>query len=338
MTLEGKKVLLTDYIWPELEIEERMAGESGFTLVVAPNGEEETLATLAKDVDGIITCFASVTEKVLRAAEKCLVVSRTGVGVDNIHVATATELGMWVAYVPDYCMDEVAEHVMSIVLALNRMLVPFDRTAREKSWGTVPLMVPVMRMSDQVLGIVGLGRIGSAVCRRAKGFGMEVLACDPYLDDGAFDAAGARKVSLDDLLRQSDYVTLHTPLNDETLKLIGERELRLMKPSAYLINCARGPIVDEQALIAALDGKEIAGAGLDVVESPLPASDNPLFKMDNVIVTPHVAFFSQPSLRELRTRTTAALIDVLNGSMPENVFNPEVEGHARTPLRGRDAD
>jgi len=326
------KILITDYIWPTIEIEERMAEEAGVTLVVAPDGNEETLVNLAKDVDGIITNFASVTENVLRAASKCVVVSRYGVGVDNIDVGVATELGMVVTYVPDYCMDEVADHTMAFLLALNRMLVPFDRFAREKSWGSVPLTLPVMRTRELVLGIVGLGRIGVAVCRRARALGMEVLAWDPYIEDSAFEAVGAKSVSMETVLQEADFVTVHTPLNDETRGFIGEREFGLMKPSAYIINCARGPIVDEAALIEALQEKEIAGAALDMVESPLPSPDNPLFKMDNVLITPHVAFFSRQSLQELQARAMGAVIDALNGKMPGNVYNPDVLSHSRAKL------
>lgn len=326
------KILITDYIWPTIEIEQRMAEEAGVTLVVAPDGNEETLIDLAKDADGIITNFASVTGNVLRAASKCVVVSRYGVGVDNIDVRVATELGMVVTYVPDYCMDEVADHTMAFLLALNRMLVPFDRFAREKSWGAVPLTLPVMRTRELVLGIVGLGRIGVAVCRRARALGMEVLAWDPYIEDSAFEVAGAKSVSMETVLQESDFVTVHTPLNDETRGFIGEREFGLMKPSAYIINCARGPIVNEATLIEALQGKEIAGAALDVVESPLPSPDNPLFKMDNVLITPHVAFFSRQSLQELQSRAMGAVIDALNGKMPGNVYNPDVLSHSRARL------
>ena len=326
------KVLITDYIWPSIDVETRMLEEVGAVPVVAPDGREETLIDLARDADAIITCFASVTGNVLRGASKCVVVSRYGVGVDNIAVETATELGMVVAYVPDYCVDEVSDHTMALLLALNRRVLPFDRYAREESWATVPLTLPVLRLRGSVLGIIGLGRIGRAVCHKARAFGMEVLAYDPYIDDSAFDVIGARSVPMDTLLKESDFVTVHMPLVAETQGMIGEGQFRLMKPTAFLINCARGPLVDEQALIKALKEGEVAGAALDVLESPLPSPDNPLFKMENVLLTPHVAFFSQQSLEELQSRAAGAVVDVLSGKLPDNVINPDVLSHSRAKL------
>lgn len=327
--LSGRKVLITDYIWPDLDVEQRVMGALGVEVVAAPDSREETLLPLAKDADAILTCFGLVTGNVLRAAPECVMVSRYGVGVDNIDVATATELGMVVAYVPDYCMDEVSDHAMSLLLALNRRLLPFDRYARTEGWGSVPLTLPVMRLRGKVLGLVGMGRIGREVCRKAQAFGMRVLAWDPYLSPEQFKAVGAESASFEAMLGEADFVSIHAPLNAETRGIIGERAFGLMKPTAYLINCARGPIVDEAALIKALRQGRIAGAGLDVLESALPPQNHPLFAMDNVIVTPHVAFFSQESLIELRTRASQAVVDVLSGRVPGNVANPQVFPNTR---------
>jgi len=322
--LSGSKILITDYIWPDLNVEQEIMGNLGAEVVAAPDGDEKTLADLARDADAIITCFAMVTENVLRTATKCLMVSRYGVGVDNIDVDTATELGMVVAYVPDYCTDEVSDHTMALLLALNRRILPFDRFARTEGWGTLPLTLPVLRLRGKVLGLVGMGRIGREVCRKAQTFGMKVLAWDPYLSPEQFAAAGVESASFESMLKEADFVSVHAPLNSETKGIISAREFGLMKPTAYIINCARGPVVDEAALINALHEKEIAGAGLDVLESPHPSPDNPLFTMDNVIITPHAAFFSQESFIELRTRASQAVVDVLSGRTPGNVANPQV--------------
>lgn len=327
--LSGRKVLITDYIWPNLDVEQNIMGGLGAQVVVAPDGSEATLTGLACDADAIVTCFAHVTGNVLRAAPRCLMVSRYGVGVDNIDVAAATELGMVVAYVPDYCMDEVSDHTMSLLLALNRRLLPFDRYARTDGWGTVPLTHSVIRLRGKVLGLVGMGRIGREVCRKAQVFGMRVLVWDPYLDPEQFKAIEAESVSFETMLSEADFVSVHAPLNSETKGIIGERVFSRMKPTAYIINCARGPVVDEAALIEALRKGKIAGAGLDVLESALPSQDNPLFAMDNVIVTPHVAFFSQESLIELRTRASQAVVDVLSGRVPGTVANPRVFPNTR---------
>ncbi len=326
------KVLITDYVWPSIEAEAQVLAEAGATWVVAPNSREETLTALARDADAILTCFAPVTDGVIRAATRCVVVGRYGVGVDNIAVDTATELGIVVTYVPDYCVEEVSDHTIGLVLALNRRLLTFDRSVRQEGWGTVSLDLPVLRLRGSTLGIVGLGRIGRAVCRKALAFGMQVLAWDPYIDEEVFATAGARAASLDDLLQESDFVTLHTPLTPETRGLIGEPQLRLMKPTAFLVNCARGPLIDEEALLRALREGWIAGAGLDVLQEAHPPRDHPLFEMDNVLITPHVSFFSQQSVHELEVRAATEVVRVLRGEMPENVANPSVLSHSRAKL------
>lgn len=327
------KVLITDCIWSGLDIETRVLAECDATPMAAPDGKEETLAALARDAHGILTCFAPVTPRVLQAASNCVVVARYGVGVDNIAVDAATKLGMLVTYVPDYCMDEVSDQTMGYIIALNRRFPAFERLARQGNWASLPLDTPVLRLRGSVLGIMGLGRIGRAVCLKARAFGMEALAFDPYISEDDFQKVGATPCSREELLKRSDFVTVHTPLNEETRGLISQQELRLMKPSAFLINCARGPIVDEAALVEALRQGWIAGAGLDVLQSSHPPASHPLFSMDNVIVTPHTAFFSQQSLQELRARAAQSVVAVLKGQMPEHVYNIAVLPHARAKVK-----
>ena len=327
-----KKVLITDYVWPSVEPERAVLAQAGVELVVAPDGDEETLTVLAADVDGILTCFAQVTEGVLRAAERCVVVGRYGVGVDNIAVDTATELGIAVTYVPDYCVEEVSDHVMALLLAWNRRIVLFDTTTRSTGWGSVKLDLPMVRLRGKKLGIVGLGRIGRAVAGRAAAFGLEVLASDPYVTAEAASEMGVRLVDFTELLAQSDFVTLHTPLADGTRNLIGGPELRSMKSSAFLINAARGPLIDEDALHEALTSGEIAGAGLDVLVDPAPPVDHRLLQLDNLLVTPHVAFYSPEAVLELEERSAQEVARVLRGEMPENLVNPAVLPHSRAAL------
>ena len=330
------RILITDFVWPSTapEREALVAGlGDGVEVVEAPDGSEATLAALAADCDGIMTCFAQVTPAVVRAAEKCRVISRYGVGVDNIAVDVATELGIPVTYVPDYCVDEVSDHVMALLLTWNRQVGFYDGVAKAGRWEGTPSPHPLTRMRGQTIGIVGFGRIGRAVADKARAFGLDVVVHDPYLPADAALPDGVSAVAMDDLLAVSDYVTVHTPLNDETRGLIGATAFGLMKPSAYIINCARGPIIDEPALIDALRDGLIAGAGLDVMESSAPPADHPLFGMDNVIVTPHVAFLSQQSVLELEVRTAQATVDVLQGRMPEFLVNPAVLPHSRVALR-----
>ena len=323
------KVLITDYVWPTTDPEETvLREEADAEAVVAPDGSEETLISLAGDVDAIMTCFAQVTPNVLRAAPNCAAVGRFGVGVDNIAVDTATELGMAVTYVPDYCVDEVSDHVMALLLAFNRRIVLFDNSVKNEGWGSVPLTMRMMRLQGKTLGVIGFGRIGQAVAQKALAFGFRVLAYDPYMTAEQCALRGARKVEdMDAVLRESDFVTLHSPLNEETRGLIGARELDMMKSEAFLINCARGPLIDEGALYDALTGGGIAGAGLDVMEDNHPPSDHPLLGLDNIIITPHVAFFSQEATLELEQRAAREVAYVLTGRMPDNLANPVVLEH-----------
>ena len=321
------KVLQTDYVWPSNEPERAALAAGGAELIAAPNGDEATLIELARDADAIMTCFAPVTERVVRAAARCVVVGRLGVGVDHIAVATATELGIAVTNVPDYCVEEVSDHVLALLLAWNRKVPRFDRAVRETGWGSVPLTMRMMRLRGKTLGIIGLGRIGQAVAAKARAFGLEILACGPRLTAEAAAVYGARCVGQETLLRESDFITLHAPLTAATERMIGAAELALMRPGAFLINTARGGLIDEPALAAALSAGQIAGAGLDVMIGEVPAADNPLLGLPNVIITPHIAFFSQESTVEMEERAAQAVLAVLQGRMPASLVNPAVLNH-----------
>ncbi len=322
------KVLITDYVWPSTDPERAVLEAGGADeVVVAPDGEEATLVELARGADAIMTCFAHVTENVVRAAEQCAVIGRFGVGVDNIAVSAATELGIAVTYVPDYCVDEVSDHVMALLHAWNRKIALFDRSVKERGWGSQPLTMRMMRLRGKTMGIVGFGRIGQAVADKARAFGLHILAADPVVPAGTVESSGARMVDLPTLLAESDFVSLHAPLSDATRNLIGREELAMMKRAAFLINAARGPLIDEIALCDALKTGTIAGAGLDVMVDNPPPQDHPLLSLDNIIITPHVAFFSQESTLELEQRAAAEVVSVMQGRMPDNLVNPAVLQH-----------
>ncbi|MFQ6030303.1 MAG: C-terminal binding protein, partial [Dehalococcoidia bacterium] len=235
------RVLVTDFVWPTTDPEREVLARIGAEIIEAPDPSEETLAALAEGVDGIMTCFAQVTPRVVRAAGRCIVISRYGVGVDNIAVDTATQEGIIVTYLPDYCVDEVSDHVMALLLGWNRQISFHDRVAKQGQWGGVVSPVPLVRLRGSKLGIIGLGRIGRAVAVKAQAFGLELLGFDPYLSPDAELPAGLRRVDLPGLLAEADYVTVHTPLNEETRGLIGADEFARMKDNAFIINCARGP-------------------------------------------------------------------------------------------------
>ena len=333
VTRKNYKVLVTDYVWPSTDPEREVLSSIGATIIEAPDPDESTLIELAADVDAIMTCFAQVTANVVKAAKNCMVISRYGVGVDNIAVSTATEQGIPVTYVPDYCVDEVSDHVMALLLTWNRQIVFYDKVAKMGDWGGSVSPVPLRRLRGKNLGVSGLGRIGMAVAGKAQALGINVLGYDPYISGNTAAMENISITSLEDLLEQGDYISVHTPLNDNTRGLIGKNELSRMKPTCYLVNCARGPIVDEMALYQALLSGSIAGAGLDVMEDTEPRADNPLFELANVIVTPHVAFLSNESVNELEVRTAQATKNVLLGQMPEFLVNPEVLATSRVNLR-----
>jgi D-3-phosphoglycerate dehydrogenase len=326
-----RKVLITDYVWPTTDPEREVLEADGIELVIAPDTSESTLAELAKDVDAIMFCFAQVTAKVLEAAEKCKIAARYGIGVDNVDIAKATELGIVVTNVPDYCMDEVTDHALAMILALNRRLVPHTSSVVAGGWNDVALNQPMHRTRGATLGIVGYGRIGRSLGAKAVGFGMEILAYDPMIEVGS-DVEGVTAVSLDHLLAKSDFVSLHVPLIPTTQNMISAPELAKMKAGSIIVNCARGGLIDEDALAASLASGHTAGAGLDVVEPAPPSSDSALIQQENVIITPHTAFFSQASTLELEQRTAQEVVRVLAGEKPKNLINPDVLGKARSGI------
>jgi D-3-phosphoglycerate dehydrogenase len=328
----SKKVLITDYVWPNVEAEKTILAKAGVEVVISPDSSEATLSELARDVDGILTCFAKVTGEVIQIAERCVVIGRYGVGVDNIDVRMAASLGIHVTYVPDYCVPEVSDHVMGLLLGWNRRIVLFDRATKTTGWGAEGLDMRIMRLDSKTLGIVGFGRIGRAVATKAKAFGMKVLVADPFITTNEAQQSGARKTELPELLKKSHFVTLHAPLVAETAKLVGERELGLMRPDAFLINAARGGLIDEDALYEALKSGQIAGAGLDVLVDLNPRRDHPLISLKNTIITPHTAFFSQEAVLELQERAAREIVSVLQGKMPQNLVTPKDLDHARVPL------
>jgi D-3-phosphoglycerate dehydrogenase len=325
------KVLITDYVWPNIDAERHVLEAAGYDPIVAPDTAPATLARLAADVDAIMFCFAQVPAEVLRAAPSCKVASRYGIGVDNIDIAACTDLGIVVTNVPDYCLGEVADHALCMILALNRRIVPHDRAVKSGGWSGVKLNQPMHRTSDSTLGVIGYGRIGRTIATRAASFGIRVLAYDPMFDVGS-QQAPATMVDFDTVLRESEFITIHVPLTPETRHMIGREQLARMKPGSIIVNCARGGLIDEAALAEALESGHLAGAGLDVVDPTPPPSDHPLFRHENVIITPHTAFFSQASTLELETRTAQEVVRVLNGEKPQNLVNPAVLGKSRIGL------
>lgn len=314
------RVLITDRAWPDCSIERQILSQVGAEVVEAPNGDEPTLCALARDVDAIGACWAKVTSAVIRHAPRCRAIARFGIGLDNICIETATARNIPVTFVPDYCVPEVSDHALALVLACSRKVAFYH--ARTKA-GEYQLQAgPTMRrLSGQVLGLIGLGRIGRAVVPKARAFGLDVVA---WTLSGNDHQTGCRMLPLETLLEVSDFVSLHVPLAETSRHLIGREQLQRMKPTAYLINTSRGPLVDPQALSDALRGNWIAGAALDVFDPEPPDLLDPLYADERVIVTPHAAFFSAESVEELRTRAASQIAEALQGRRPEHVVNPQV--------------
>ena len=296
----------------------------GAALVPLPRiGDEDEIIARAKDADALIVSEAPITRRVLSSLPNCKAVLRTGVGFDCIDVPAATDNGIAVINVPDLWTREVANQAMTLLLSANRKLLEQESAVRENRWRPT-ISAPVGPLHGETVGVIGLGRIGSAFARRVAAFEVELIAFDPLIADDAFAAVGARRASLDELLAQSDYISVHTPLDEGTFHLIDESALRKMKPSAILINTSRGPVVDEQALIKALQEGWILAAGLDVLEQEPPDPSNPLLAMDNVVLTPHAAHYSELSISLRPRRYGVEIAAALDGRKPMNLVNPQV--------------
>jgi D-3-phosphoglycerate dehydrogenase len=320
-------VVITDHTWPTIEIERAVLEGVGARVVEPRSNDEEELVELARDAEAILTCFAPVRARAIEKAPRLRVVGRIGIGVDNIDVEAATRRGIPVTNVPVYCLDEVAEHVIALMLSLRRRTLAFDRAVREGNW-SLQTGMPMHRLRGQTLGILGYGKIGAAVASRARALGMHVIAHGPSLRPGdVIDEVQA--VDLAALAARSDVVTLHAPLVEATRGIVGAAFLAQMKRNAVLINAARGPLVDQDALAAALHADAIAGAGLDVFEPERLPADHPLLSAPNVVLTPHVAFYSEESIDELRRKAAEAVAAILDGrSAPAVVNGPALARHA----------
>ncbi|HEV8436578.1 MAG TPA: C-terminal binding protein [Methylomirabilota bacterium] len=287
-------------------------------------GHEDEMIARTRDADALVIAFSPVTRAVMSALEGLKAVVRTGVGYDVIDVPAATELGVIVVNIPDIWVREVANHALALLLAWNRKIVTLDRQVHSGVWSAGVPGAHTGSLHGETVGIVGLGNIGSAFARRVAALETEVIAFDPYVDDARFTGLGVERVSLEALAERADYVSVHALLNAETRHLIGEAFFRRMKPTAVLINTSRGPVVDEAALTRALQDKRLAGVALDVWEHEPVAADHPLLRMDNVIATPHAAYFSSSAVAQVPRRCGEEVARVLTGQRPLNVVNPEV--------------
>lgn len=320
MSEQKFRIVITDCDHPSIDIEKEIFQGMKAELTLETCKTEEDVIAVASNADGILNQYAPLTRRVVKSLKRCKVICRYGVGVDNIDLEAATEHNIIVSNVPDYCVDEVSTHTLGLILASARKITFLDRRIREKVWDFT-IAKPLFRTQGKILGLFGLGKIARMVAQKALGFGFKVIAYDPYVS--ILDSK-IEMVHLERLLSDSDFLSIHVPLTEETKHSFGERELRSMKKNSFLINTSRGPIVDEKALYQALKEKWIAGAALDVMEKEPPDWEDPLLKFENVIMTPHISFYSEESYRELKTKAAGAVLAVLKGEKPLSVVNPQV--------------
>ncbi len=316
------KIVITDHRFPDVAQERRAVEASGGTLVVAQMAGEQELAELCRDADGVLTVRAAITKRVIAAMDRCRIIVRYGIGVDTVDIPAATERGIMVANVPDYCIDEVSDHALALLLMLSRQMIAAMSLAREERWA-VPKMPSLHRLRGQICGLVGCGKIGSLLAGKVAQLGMRVLIHDPYLSESRCREMGAELVSLDALLARSDFISLHAPLNNETHHLFGETAFAKMKSTASIINTSRGGLIDEAVLLAALDSGKISGAALDVMESETEVTPvrNALVNHSKVIVTPHTAWLSEEARATLQARAIAQVLACLKGETPYGLIN-----------------
>jgi D-3-phosphoglycerate dehydrogenase len=308
-------IAVTDSPFPSLDPAKAALARIDPELRMAKSPSADDILAAARDADAVLVTYAKLPGDLLRQLTRCKAIGRFGLGVDNIDIPAAAGLGITVTYVPDYCMQEVSDHAMALLLALVRKVPLSNKLVQSGRW-EVPPIVPIHRLGGRVLGLVGFGNIPRALAPKAKAFGLQVVTYDPYAPADVLANAGVEGVGFDQLLGMSDFVSVHAPLLPATRGLFNSGVFDKMKPGAFLVNTARGPLVDEDALIAALDSGHLGGAALDVVTTEPLAKDSKLLGRDNVILTPHTAFYSVEALEELQTKCAADVARVLSGEKP----------------------
>ncbi|WP_110929158.1 C-terminal binding protein [Bacillus massiliglaciei] len=308
------KVLLTDYEFADLRYEEEVFQESGLDIefIKAQCKTEEEVMEQAQEADAILNQYAPISRRVIESLHQTKIISRYGVGVNTIDLDAAKEKGITVANVPDYGMEEVSNHALALLLSWARKVTLLNNEVKKGNWD-FKSGVPINRFDQQTVGVLGFGRIPRRFIEKVKPLGFQVAAYDPFVTEKEMAAAGVQKMELDEIIRTADYLSVHVPLVKDTFHLINEERLQQMKRNAVIINTARGPIIDEKALADALEKGIIAGAALDVTEEEPVSLHSPLLKMDQVLITPHSAWYSEEAMIELRQKAAKNIVQVLSG-------------------------
>jgi len=317
------KVVITDYNYPDLSIEEQELARWDAQVIPAQCRTPEEVLAVARDADALISQYAPITREVIYELKNCKAIGRYGIGVDNIDVQAATERSIAVINVPSYCEEEVSDHTLAFILAWARKIAHYNAEIRQGVWDWKSGR-PIRRLQGQTLGLLGFGKIARLVAKKAKCFGFKVIAYDPYVPNEAFEEIGVEKAEFDQLLKESDFLSIHLPLTINTYHIINADALAKMKPTACLINTSRGGVIDEKALINALKENRIAGACLDVTDPEPPARDNPLLSMPQVLLSPHAAWYSEESQKDLRKKIATDIGRALWQIIPEGLVNREL--------------
>lgn len=319
------KIVFVDKILPISDYEKEIIENFGCTVQQYNAITPEEIIEAAKDADAIMTVGGKFTKEAIDGLEKCKVIARYGVGVDNVDLEAATEKGIIVTYVPIYCQEEVATLAVTLMLACERRILAADKTVKNGNWaGTIKVVNGARSPRDKVFGLLGFGAIARAVVPLVKPFGVKVIAYDPYINLDFCKELGVESVTFDEIIETADYISLHVPLLPSTIHMLGEEEFRKMKSTTIVINTGRGALIDQNALVAAIKAGEVAAAGLDVLEFEPPNPEDEIFKMDSVITTGHIGAATEEALVRLRCSVAESVVDVLSNRMPKTVANPKV--------------
>jgi D-3-phosphoglycerate dehydrogenase len=319
---EKFRVIITDLNFATIEPERRVLSRIGASVTKYSCKDENDVIRVGKDADALLVQYAPITERVINRLERVRAIGRYGIGVDNIDLHAATQRGIQVVNVI-YAIYDVADHTVAMLLAIGRKIPFIYEATKAMRWDWKEFQ-PIMRLKGSKAGIIGFGRVGMEVAKRLTGFGMILLGYDPFVSERVFKDVGVEKAELEKLLSESDYITLNSALSKENVHMIDEPQLRMMKKTAFVINTSRGQLINESALIKALRGGWIAGAALDVLEKEPPTAENPLIRMENVIMSPHLAWYSESSVLEIQTMCAEDVARILVGEKPTNLVNREV--------------
>jgi len=313
-------IAVADSVFPDLAPTERVFSRLGATVQLAREPTLGAILEVAQKADGLMVTFAQLSAELIQGLERCRAIGRFGIGVDNIDLNAATKAGIQVCFVPDYCLDEVSDHAMALLVALARK-IPYSNSLVQGNRWEGKAVAPIYRLRGRTIGLIGLGKIPQTLVPKAQAFGLNVIACDPFVEKDITTALSVKMVDFEYLLEHSDYISIHAPLTPDTRHMFNADAFKQMKAGALLINTARGPLVDEAALAVALDKGQLAGAALDVLSDEPPSADFVLLNRENVILTPHTAYYSEDALLDLQTKAAEDVASVLSGKEPRYPVN-----------------